>query len=312
MTLKHPVWDVSLSTMWAISNFAELGDFFPIARQLGFPKVELNHQINSRLLAGVDINKHLISSIHEPCPADISVAELKARDWQVSSLDEDHRIQGVRSVKRSIDLARDIGVTAIIVHPGNVEMDMGLEDKLRTLFTQGQINSPQADGLRELIHSHRSKVLPAHMDAVLHSLRELADYSARAGVRLGLENRYHLYNIPFPDEMDWLLNTLDAEWVGFWYDVGHAHTLDRLGFFPHETWLQRFSDRMIGVHLHDVSGLEDHYAAGLGDVDWAWVARYLPRGVIRTVEVKPHNTPPQIQSGMELLLQSGVIQQIVI
>ena len=94
-------------------------------------------------------------------------------------------------------------------------------------------------------------------------------YAGRFGIRLGLENRYHYMDIPTPDELEQLLELAGPDRLGFIYDVGHAQALDRLGFFPHEEWLKRFASRMIGAHLHDVIGVNDHHAPGLGEIDFA-------------------------------------------
>ncbi len=123
--------------MWAKNKFPVLGDFFLAAGRLGFQKVELNHQINSGMLNSVDLGKYEISSIHEPCPADISVETLKKRDWMISSTDEDCRQQGVASIKRSIELAEALSVRTVVVHAGHVSLDMVLEKKLRSLFEAG-------------------------------------------------------------------------------------------------------------------------------------------------------------------------------
>ena len=45
--------NASLSTMWAIKNYPDLNDFFEISKQLGFQKIELNHQVNSAMLSRV-------------------------------------------------------------------------------------------------------------------------------------------------------------------------------------------------------------------------------------------------------------------
>ncbi len=39
----------------------------------------------------------------------------------------------------------------------------------------------------------------------MKSLKELLEYASRFGVRLGLENRYHYFDIPTQDEMAALL-----------------------------------------------------------------------------------------------------------
>jgi len=59
---------------------------------------------------------------------------------------------------------------------------------------------------------------------VYRSLVELPEYAGRLGIRLGIENRYHYLEIPLLDEMGRLLEAIGDERVGFWYDVGHAHT----------------------------------------------------------------------------------------
>ena len=52
-----------------------------------------------------------------------------------------------------------------------------------------------------------------------------------SGLRLGLENRYHFFDLPSPDEMEELLSLASPDRLGFVYDVGHAQALDRLGFY---------------------------------------------------------------------------------
>ena len=102
--------------------------------------------------------------------------------------------------------------------------------------------------------------------------------------------------------MEALLGGFDEKVVGFWYDVGHAQTQDCLGFHSHETWLDCLGSRLVGVHLHDVIGLDDHYAPGMGEVDWDMVASHLPPGIHRTLEVQTFNTPQQIQDGIQYLI----------
>ena len=96
-------YQVSLSTMWARKNFPGLAEFFLCAKRLGYASVELNHQINSAMLVEADLHGVQISSVHEPCPADISMEELKKRDWMLSSTNESFRKEGVKSVQRSIE-----------------------------------------------------------------------------------------------------------------------------------------------------------------------------------------------------------------
>ena len=305
-----PTLNASLSTMWAMKNFPTLSDFFEGARRLGFSRIELNHQINSAMLAGIDMGQYQFSSVHEPCPSDIPTDELKKRDWLISSLHEDNRKQGVVSIKRSIDLAHQLGVKVIVVHCGMVSTDLSFEKELRNLFDAGKTGTDEFRECKESLVKRRADLIGPCFDAVKKSLLELLDYAALFGIRLGLENRYHYFDIPSLDEMGELLALAGSEQLGFIYDVGHAQAMDRLGFYPHEEWLRRYAQRILEVHLHDVNGVTDHYAPGLGEIDFDMIGSYLPEDAIRTFELHATNSPEQVRASLIYLAEHGCLEPV--
>lgn len=303
-----PGFEASLSTMWAKKNFPKLSDFFEAARRLGYTRIELNHQIDTAMLAGIDLSKYQFSSIHEPCPSDVSTDELKKRDWLISSPNEDNRKRGVESIKRSIDLAHQLHAPIIVVHCGMVSSDLSFEKELRKLFDAGKTETDEYHKQKQNLIMRRARFIGPCFEAVKKSLLELLDYAARFRIRLGLENRYHYFDIPTLNEMGELLILADPDQLGFIYDVGHAQALDRLGFFPHNEWLRRYSSRMIGAHLHDVKGVNDHLAPGMGEVDFDMVASYLPDDAYRTFELQAANSPEQVKAGLKYLVERGCIK----
>jgi len=294
------ITDIALSTMWAIGRFSSLEDFFQVGKALGFARFELNHGIDSTMLAGLPPDAS-ISSVHEPCPADVSLKELGRRNWLISATDEENRRQGVLATRRSIDLAHRLGARVVIVHPGRVDVDPALDRALFELYEQGRANRPEYAQAQAQLIAARSAQAEANMRSVRRSLLELAEHAERLGVRLGLENRFHTHEIPLPDELDELLDMGCGNTLGYWHDVGHAQVLEHLGFHSQEEWLRRFSGRMNGIHFHDVRGVTDHLAAGLGQVDWDLVFDHLPAGAIRTCEFKPGNSPQEVTAGLEFL-----------
>ena len=64
---------------------------------------------------------------------------------------------------------------------------------------------------------------------------------------------------------------------------------------------------MIGSHLHDVIGVDDHFPPGLGEVDFNMVASYLPADSYRAMELKPGSTPEQIKTSLSFLSDLGCI-----
>lgn len=301
---QYATRDLALSTMWGIKRFETLGKFFQEGSALGFTRFELNYAIDSAMLES--LNGYRVVSVHEPCPADISVSELKKRNWLISATNERERREGVNAIKRSIDLAQKLGARAVIVHPGKVDVNTAIDNKLRELYRQGKKETSEYARLKEQFVAARAAQARVNFSAARHSVIELAEYAGARGIQLGLENRYHYFEIPSPDELRDLLE-LGFDNVGFWYDVGHAETWDQLGFVPHEEWLRRFASRIIGVHLHDVIGIDDHRAAGTGQIDWTMVARYLPANAMRTCEFQNDNSPAQIRAGVQWLIEKGCI-----
>ncbi|MBN1318724.1 MAG: sugar phosphate isomerase/epimerase [Anaerolineales bacterium] len=300
--------DIALSTMWAVGRFPNLIDFFEAGKKLGFGRFELNHSVNSAMLDGISLDG-MIASIHEPCPADISTKELKQRNWLISAPDEENRRQGVLATRRSIDLAHELGARVVIVHPGQVDIDPSLESTLVSLYHAGKFNQPEYIQAKEKLVTKRGAQAETNLRSVRRSLGELANYAAQWGIRLGLENRFHYQEIPLPDELDQLLDLDHGEIVGYWHDIGHAQVLEHLGFNTHEEWLRRFAGphgRVLGVHLHDVKGITDHLAVGLGRVDWDMVARYLPDSALRTCEFHSSNSPQEVAAGLKWLVDRKV------
>lgn len=301
------MFSAALSTMWGIGQFPSLAGFFTAANALGFNRFELNHAVNSAMLEGLSLNGQRITSIHEPCPADLSTSELKNRNWLISTPNEDDRQRAMAVVQRSIDLAHKLGAQVVVVHPGRVDIDQDLERAVIDLYKQGKSGEPEYARAKERLAAARAAQAEINMRSVRRNLVELAEHAARLGIRLGLENRYHYFEIPLPDELDDLLNMGCGDVVGYWHDVGHAQALENLGFGLHEDWLQRFAHRMVGVHLHDIVGVKDHLAPGLGHMDWDMVARYLPEAALRTCEFQTFNSPQEVAAGVKLLVETGCV-----
>ncbi len=301
---------ISLSTMWGIQKFDQLGDMFLAAPRLGFSGVELNHQVTPSMLEDVDLASFPVTGIHEPCPAVISADTLKKQDILISSPDEERRRQGVESIRRSIDLAKQLGAKVIVIHAGMVQFDPSWEKRLVALFNEGGKDTEEYQEIKQVMQGARSSMVNPCLQAVEKSLHELLDYAGNTGIRLGLENRYHYFDIPSPDEMAHFLTLAEADRLGFIYDTGHAHAMDQLGFYPAEEWLRRFADRIILTHLHDAVGVDDHQTPGLGNIDFKMVAGYLPATALRTMEVQRHHDYEQIRQGIQNLVDTGCVHTL--
>lgn len=304
---NNRVWHASLSTMWALTQEEPFAEFFPAASQFGFSHQELNHAVSPEMMATVDPKDLRVESVHEPCPCEIPRRLRMERGIHMTSLDESLRSQAVGFVRGSIHYAHQLGARAIVVHSGEVPVGKDYELRMRALYKEHENHSSEYAELKERYIEERAKAAPPYMEALRRSLLELVGDAETMGVRLGLENRDHYYEVPLPNEMEELL-TLRPGIIEYWHDVGHAEKLRELGFYSQREWLERFAHRMIGIHLHDNDGLTDHIAPGLGTVDWELVSRYVPKDAIRTFEVRGFVTQGQMRDAQWMLYEAGCLK----
>lgn len=295
--------------MWAKGRFSHMAEFAAKAKELGFTHIEAGRSVSPPMLAQLLRTNLPISSIHSPCPAVLSSKGIPISSLSLSSLDENERIEAVDFTKQTIDLTARVRAKAVILHMGEVPVDLGLEHRLYELHENGYSKTKEYSEIKEQLVQHRNARVGPYLEAARKSLQELGQESQRKGIMLGIETRFHPHEIPNIDEMAELLDGMPESTVGYWHDVGHAQVQEQLGFGSHEEWLLRFQHRMIGIHLHDVLRISDHYAPGTKDMNWEMVAKYLPKGIIKVCEIGEWNDEEQLRGVIDFLQKAGITSE---
>lgn len=293
--------------MWAQGRFKHITEFAAKVREFGFTQVEAHSSLSPEMLDELVETSVPISSVHSPCPTSLSSKGLPVSSLSLSSTEETERREAISSAKKTVDLASRIGARAVIIHMGEVPVNADLEEKLHKLYQEGRTNSEPYLRVKEQLIFERSSKASYHFREARKSLDELSKYSKAQGILLGLENRVYFREIPNISEMEELLNRVGGDSVGYWHDVGHAEVQEQLGFTCHKEWLLRFSDRMIGIHLHDVIGISDHRVPGKGNVNWGMIVKYLPQGVIRTCEINQWNEDELVREAIPFLSRARIL-----
>lgn len=301
-----PTSALGLSSMWAIGRFQRLTDFIAAGRAMGFECFELNHKVSPELLSTLPRNQVHITSVHHPCPVLLPSHEVKARGLFISSTDEEKRRQAVNMLRHTLRTAAEVGARVVIVHAGQIDLGPELEQELSHLYRAGLSGSPTFQEIQARLDSDHRARAPVHLEIARRSLHELLPDLERLGLCLGIEVRVHYNQIPSrPEEAAYLLEGADPALLGYWHDTGHAERLERLGFVPHVAWLEELHSRLAGVHFSDIQGLRDHLAPGLGEIDFASLASWLPPHIIRTCEVQHWNSPQDVIAGVAHLRSTG-------
>jgi sugar phosphate isomerase/epimerase len=208
--------------------------------------------------------------------------------------------QDIEDILLTAEWAMKLGASNIVLHIGKIE-----DQKLRELFLlykslaveQGGIDG--LDDLRNDIVKRRAGHKD-HLDMVVPVLERLCKRYSE--INFCFETRLHYYEIPTPDEADNIFKKVRLPNLGYWHDIGHTWTLNRLGFVPMQEWQARFGDRCRGVHVHDSwEDLTDHIPPGLGSMDMKNILRQFGNGTVYTLETNHRHTEEEVLAGISNL-----------
>ncbi len=300
----------AISSCW---NAHRHDDGYALVRELadlGFRHVELSHGIRLSLIPGIlkalEEGVVRVASLHNFCPLPVGVNGAAPNLYEPSAASRRERLLWLHHTLRTIDFARRVACDRVVLHSGRVRF---LWRDPETLLNAARrepedqraaaLEAARANGLKRL---RRAK--GAYLKRLHESYAALAERAADSGVRLGIENREGLCELPLDDELDAFLETLEPLGIfGYWHDTGHAQLKEHMGLARHAELLAAQRRRLLGFHLHDVSAdNRDHQIPGTGLVDWDMVARQVQPGDVVVLEMSPRLQPEEIAVGREFLL----------
>ncbi|MGD2097215.1 MAG: TIM barrel protein, partial [Desulfobacterales bacterium] len=240
-----------------------------------------------------------VVSVHNyvPIPAVRAGAKGSGDLFLLSSPDDAERQNAVRFTTKTIETAAELGAGAVVLHCGAVEMNHEAQ-ALYQYFSANRIDSKEAQIFIRKKVKERDRRKLRHMDSLLVSLDRLVPVAEKQGVLLGLENRYHYHELPGFDDFEIIFDKFGGAPVGYWHDTGHAHANEVLGLVPRNSLLRSYAHQLIGVHLHDAVGLDDHIPPGAGEIDFRFVKSCLKSDTIKVMELKPGISYPEVLKGI--------------
>lgn len=294
---------ISVSASWNYARHADGYSLIGEIKSAGFNTVELNFALTKRIVEDVLAIKKAgaikVSSLHNICPLpeEIEPDEASPDYYSLASPDPEERELAVAVTRNTIDWAEKLGAAAVVLHAGRVQIKDGTRD-----LASISGDRARADDFRNFMISERSKKRDIYLANVIKSLEELVPYAKARGVSLGLENRYYYREIPIFEEFEEIFGHFKYWDLYYWHDVGHAEAFERLGLCGHRDLLERFSDRLLGMHLHDIIGaMGDHRSPGEGTFDFGTLKQYLKKDTIKVLEVHQPATAEELKRGAEYL-----------
>ncbi len=300
----------SISTCWRSEELIDAHALVEAMKTSGLDTIELEFRVGAPVFDAIEKNRESwgirVSSLHAVCPS-VPGRGKGAERYLISDIDEEKRKVGVADVIETIRHSAAIGAGAVVLHCGAIQEDFEAHRIMMHFCNEGMLNSPEADAAREALFIKRVATARKPFEQTLKSLDAINQAAVKAGVKVALENRYYFREIPFFEEFGIIFNMFDGGNLHYWHDTGHAHTLQTLFGIPHRKMLETFGNRLIGIHLHDVTGgYTDHNEPGCGDVDWDMVKGFLKPHTIRVMEINRRVPLERAVEGVDFLRKKGI------
>lgn len=299
---------LAISTSWNAYRFDDGEKLLFEISQLGFKAIELSFNLSPEMVDEIAGSaqglKISIESLHNYCPIPDGLSRKQALPdyYSLASLDKEERFLAVKYAKRSIDTASRLGVKVVVLHCGRVEIP-DYTRQLINLYNQGKNNSTDFLELKEKMIRERKLDSAKFLAQVLISIEELNVYAQIKGVLLGIETRFYYREIPNIDEIGVILDKFSNSQVYYWHDTGHAQLMENLGLLRHGDFLERYGRRLIGVHLHDILGCQDHLAPLQGQIDFTILKPYLKENTLKVIEAHHPATAEELIKSRNFISQ---------
>ena len=299
---------LALSTSWQSAETATAAEMIAAFKSLGINAIELSYRISEamfrQLQEPLKRSGIKVVSVHNyfPIPSVRSNVKASGDLFLLSSLDGEERRDAIRFTKKTIETAAELEARAVVLHGGAVEMNHEMH-ALYQFFHTNRLGSIEAQTFIRNKLKERDRLKSRHISRLLSSLDHLATIAEERGVLLGLENRYHYHELPGFDDFSVIFDTFKGAPLGYWHDTGHAHANETLGLIPKNALLHRVADQLIGVHLHDAVGLDDHIPPGSGEIDFTALKSFLKAETLNVMEIKPGIPAADVSEGMQYVRQ---------
>ncbi len=298
---------LSCSTSWNALTSLSGKEIVREIKQIGFNSLEINYQVSEEKVKEI-LQLHQqgeisVSSLHNISPLAPGVEPVGShKAYPLNHPDKEERDKGINLTKKTIDYACLFGAGVVVLHLGE-SFDTGLkelENQYRTSFKRDHRN---LDNLKCNLKEKRKKFSESNFKVLEESLKPILEYAQKKYVKLGIENRYYFSQIPDLQELEIILDKYPAEVVGYWHDVGHSQSHEYLELTEQDSYLKKFNDRMLGIHLMDAIEDKDHLAPGMGNLRLERILGWVDSSrVIKTIEVNNKVTQEELQKGREFLI----------
>src|SRR5690242_10367130 len=193
----------SFSTCWNSHRHTDGRAMLLEIRELGFEYAELSHGTRLSLLPGiieaVEAGEMKISSLHNFCPLPMGVTHAAPNLYQYSSDRARDQELAERYTVKTLEFATRIKAPVVVTHSGSIEMKE-YTDKLLGMIEKDSKDAPKYQKLCKEFVAKRDSKKKAYFERTRASLKRVITEAESRGLKLGIENRQALEELPIESD----------------------------------------------------------------------------------------------------------------
>ena len=203
-----------------------------------------------------------------------------------------------RYTLKTIEFATRVKAPVVVLHIGSIEMK-DYTDKLLEMVARGEKETPKYEKLCKELDEKREAKKEPFLERTYELLKKLAADAESRGIKLGVENRQALEELPIESDYQFLFREISSPSLVYWHDTGHAQIKENLGFIHHAMHLESMADRLYGFHIHDVQFPgRDHRPPGTGMINFAALRPIVKPEHLKVFELSPSLSPEEAAAGV--------------
>lgn len=191
--------------------------------------------------------------VHSPAPL---IEKIKSASRVIDLVSEDREIikNSIKYIENSIRFARERNMEYIIIHAGGNE-------KIGEEILKSKEKKYLKDFLKE--REKRGKV---YLSRFFKNFEKILKLSEELKIKIAIEIRFYPGEFPNFFELKKIFEEIDSEILYYWHDLGHAYVREKILREP--SYLKNFKDKILGIHIHDIKGFDEHKPPFKGNIDF--------------------------------------------
>lgn len=206
------------------------------------------------------------------------------------SEESDKRDAAITNLKHLAEHAHRVKTQNIIIWPGKIPF-------LKSSFI--------AEKSHEEKIALRKEMSTAFIDRLCRSLHSVAQEFPN--IKFCIPTAQNIDELPFPDELEWIISDLHKYMISYWHNTSSAHLLSKQGIGNQELWLNTFVNKMEGIHLEDAVENEGVFPPGMGEIDFSHLREYISGKIFKVLRINSLFEIPSVWSAIDHLRDCRIL-----